>query len=121
MYQIPKQKLPRSRKTKDWAKSCIHAFINRSSFSTSTKHTLQTYYEAYNGNIREADYNYVTNPYNSEAWAKKNFPARLRNYNILKPIVDLLLGEKAKRPMSYQVVVRNADIESRFDKFRQKQ
>ena len=119
MYQIPKQKMARSRKSKDWAKECIRAFINRSSFSTSTKHTIQTYYEAYNGNLREADYNYVTNPYNSEAWAKKNFPARLRNYNILKPIVDLMLGEKAKRPMAYQVVVRNADIESRFDKFRQ--
>lgn len=118
MFQIPKQKISRTRKTKDWAKDCIRAFINRSSFSTSTKHTLQTYYEAYNGNLREADYNYVTNPYNSEAWAKKNFPARLRNYNILKPIVDLLLGEKAKRPMAYQVVVRNADIQSRFDQFR---
>jgi hypothetical protein len=121
MYHIPKQKIARSRKTKEWAKDCIRAFINRSSFSTSTKHTLQTYYEAYNGNLRESDYNYVTNPYNSEAWSKKNFPARLRNYNVIKPIVDLLLGEKAKRPLSYQVVVRNADIESRFDKFRQKQ
>lgn len=121
MFQIPKQKLPRSRKTKEWAKECIRAFINRSSFSTSTKHTIQTYYEAYNGNIREADYNYVTNPYNSEAWAKKNFPARLRNYNIIKPIVDLMLGEKAKRPLAYQVVVRNADIQSRFDKYRQEQ
>ena len=121
MYQIPKQKITRSRKTKDWARECIKAFINRSSFSTSTKHTLQTYYEAYNGNLREADYNYVTNPYNSEAWSKKNFPARLRNYNILKPVVDLLLGEKAKRPLAYQVVVRNADISSRYDKYRKKQ
>ena len=121
MFQIPKQKISRSRKTKDWAKDCIRAFINRSSFSTSTKHTLQTYYEAYNGNLREADYNYVTNPYNSEAFSKKNFPARLRNYNILKPVVDLLLGEKAKRPLAYQVVVRNADISSRYDVFRKKQ
>jgi len=118
---IPKQKVPRSRKTKDWAKDTIRAFINRSAFSSSTKHTTQKYYEAYNGNIQESDYNYVTNPYNSEAWAKKNFPARLRNYNILKPVVDLLLGEKAKRPQAYQVVVRNADIQSRFDQHRQKQ
>ena len=121
MFQIPKQKISRSRKTKDWAKDCIRAFINRSSFSTSTKHALQTYYEAYNGNLREADYNYVTNPYNSEAFSKKNFPARLRNYNILKPVVDLLLGEKAKRPLAYQVVVRNADISSRYDVYRKKQ
>lgn len=120
MHSIPKQKVSRAKKTKAWAEDCIRAFIYRSSFSTSTKHTLQKYYEAYNGNLQEADYNYVTNPYNSEAWAKKNFPARLRNYNILKPVVDLLLGEKAKRPLAYQVVVRNADIQSRFDEYRQK-
>ena len=118
MFQIPKQKLPRSKKTKKWGEECIKAFINRSSFSTSTKHTLQTYYEAYNGNLKESDYNYVVNPYNSESWAKKNFPARLRNYNIIKPVVDLMLGEKAKRPVAYQVVVRNADIQTRFDAYR---
>lgn len=118
MFQVPKQKIPRSKKTKEWGKECIKAFINRSSFSTSTKHVLQTYYEAYNGNLKESDYNYVVNPYSSEAWAKKNFPARLRNYNILKPVVDLLLGEKARRPVAYQVVVRNADIQTRFDKHR---
>lgn len=118
MFQVPKQKIPRSKKTKEWGKECIKAFINRSSFSTSTKHVLQTYYEAYNGNLKESDYNYVVNPYNSESWAKKNFPARLRNYNIIKPVVDLLLGEKARRPVAYQVVVRNADIQTRFDKHR---
>lgn len=118
MHSIPKQKISRSKKTKKWAEESIRAFIYRSSFSTSTKHTVQKYYEAYNGNLQESDYNYVTNPYNSEAWAKKNFPARLRNYNILKPVVDLLLGEKAKRPLAYQVVVRNADIQTKFDEYR---
>jgi hypothetical protein len=118
MYSIPKQKISRSRKTKEWAKDCIRAFINRSSFSSEDKHTLQSYYEAYNGKLDESAYNYVTNPYNSEAWAKRNFPAKLRNYNIIKPIIDLLIGEKARRPLSYQVVVRNADIETRFDMHR---
>jgi len=110
---IPKQKIPTSQKNEDWGKKCIQAYIAESSFSTTNKAGMVDLYEAYNGVLDESSYNYVTNPYNSEAWKKRNFPAKLRNYNIIKPVVDLLLGEKSKRPASYQVVVRNADMHSR--------
>lgn len=113
MPLIPKQKIPTSQKTEDWGKKCIEAYIAESSFSTTDKAGLIDLYEVYNGVLNESQYNYVTNPYNSEAWKKRNFPAKLRNYNIIKPVVDLLLGEKAKRPSNYQVVVRNADLHSR--------
>jgi hypothetical protein len=76
---------------------------------------MHKYYDAYNGNLAEADYNYVINPYNSEKHKTKGFPAKLRSYNIIKPVVDLLLGEKAKRPFSHQVVVRNSDMKSMQD------
>ena len=33
----------------------------------------------------------------------------MRNYPIIKPIIDLLLGEKSKRPLNFSVVVKNAD------------
>ena len=121
MFQIPKQKsLGRARLRIGPRTAFVHSSTGPA-LARAPNTLLQTYYEAYNGNLREADYNYVTNPYNSEAFSKKNFPARLRNYNILKPVVDLLLGEKAKRPLAYQVVVRNADISSRYDVFRKKQ
>lgn len=113
MPLIPKQKIPTSQKNKDWGKKCIQAYIAESSFSSTDKAGLVDLYEAYNGLLDEGAYNYVTNPYNSEAWKKKNFPAKLRNYNIIKPVVDLLMGEKSKRPASYQVVVRNADLHSK--------
>ena len=113
MPLIPKQKLPTSKKTQDWGEKCVQAYIAESSFSSTDKAGLVDLYEIYNGELDESKYNYVTNPYNSEAWKKRNFPAKLRNYNIIKPVVDLLLGEKAKRPSNYQVVVRNADTHSR--------
>ena len=112
MSSIPKQKLPRSRKTREWGKNSMNAYIDRSRFSNQHKSAMHKFYDAYNGNLNENDYNYVINPYNSEKHKTKGFPARLRNYNIIKPVVDLLLGEKAKRPFNHQVVVRNSDMQS---------
>ena len=104
MSSIPKQKLPRSRKTKEWGKNTINAYIDRSQFSNQHKSAMHKFYDAYNGNLNENDYNYVINPYNSEKHKTKGFPARLRNYNIIKPVVDLLLGEKAKRPFNLSLI-----------------
>ena len=56
--------------------------------------------------IDDQDYKYVLKPYGK---TRENFPSKLRNYPIIKPIVDLLLGEKSKRPLNYSVVVKNAD------------
>ena len=66
-------------------------------------------YEYYNGNIDEGDYNYVLKPYGK---SRANFPSKLRNYPIIKPIIDLLLGEKSKRPLNYTVTVANSDTVS---------
>ena len=88
MSRIPKQKLPRSRKTKEWGKKSMNAFIDRTQFSSQHKSHMHKYYDAYNGNLAEADYNYVINPYNSEKHKTKGFPAKLRSYNIIKPVID---------------------------------
>ena len=90
---VPKQKLKRSKKTKQWGKDCVEGYIGQSTFVQDSKSDLLRYYEAYNGELKDTDYNYVTNPYNSAAGKKRNFPAKLRNYNIIKPVIDLLLGE----------------------------
>lgn len=110
---IPKQKVTRKKKTKQWGIDCVKGFIKESTFSATGKHDLLKYYEAYNGQMTDSDYNYVTNPYNTKGKATRNFPARLRNYNIIKPVVDLLLGEKTSRPKNYMVTVTNDDAISR--------
>lgn len=113
MATVPQQKISTSSKTDEWGKNCIEAFIDESAFGTKDRADLFSLYEAYNGELDKAAYSYVTNPYGSEEHKRRNFPAKLRNYNIIKPVVDLLMGEKAKRPNSYQVVVRNTDLQSR--------
>ena len=107
--KIPRQKLPNSKKTKKWREECVEAFIDLSDQGVgphTRKDNLKVLYDYYNGVIEEADYNYVLKPYGK---SRKNFPSEMRNYPIIKPIIDLLLGEKSKRPLNYTVTVQNAD------------
>ena len=107
--KIPRQKLSINKKTKKWGEECVEAFIslsNTGSGHSKHKDELKMLYDYYNGVIDEADYKYVLKPYGK---SRKNFPSEMRNYPIIKPIIDLLLGEKSKRPLNYTVTVQNSD------------
>jgi hypothetical protein len=104
---IPKQRIPLSQKDDKWKEDCVNAYINLSKFGISERRSyLKSLYDYYNGVIDEEDYNYVLKPYGR---TRSHFPTKLRNYPIIKPIIDLLLGEKSKRPLEYTVTVQNAD------------
>ena len=106
-HKIPKQRIPFREKNDKWKEECIDAFINLSKFGLSERRNyLKTLYDYYNGEIDEQDYRYVLKPYGR---TRENFPSKLRNYPIIKPIIDLLLGEKSKRPLQFAVTVSNPD------------
>jgi hypothetical protein len=117
--KIPQQRLPLSKKTKKWREECVDAFINISKFGLSERRSnLKALYDYYNGEVDETDYRYVIKPYGK---SRENFPSKLRNYPIIKPIIDLLLGEKSKRPLNYTVTVKNADSISLKEEAKMKQ
>ena len=108
---MPIQKLPMSKKTEEWRKDCIDYFIGISGFSSANsipdEEELQSYYDLYNGLYNEKDLKYVTNPFNQD----DGFPAIAQDYNIIRPKIDLLLGEETKRPFNFKVC-RTSDIAS---------
>ena len=107
--KIPRQKLSITKKNKEWREACVEAFIDLSDSGTGysqRRSDLKILYDYYNGVIDESDYKYVLKPYGK---SRKNFPSEMRNYPIIKPIIDLLLGEKSKRPLNYTVTVQNSD------------
>jgi len=107
--KIPRQKMPIRQKTKKWREACVEAYIDLSDQGTgyaSHNDGLKRLYDYYNGVIDEGEYNHVLKPYGK---SRTNFPSQMRNYPIIKPIIDLLLGEKSKRPLNFSVVVKNAD------------
>ena len=61
---------------------------------------LQTYYNLYNSIFDEKDFKRITNPFKVE----DGFPATPQDFNIIRPKVDLLIGEETKRPMNFRVV-----------------
>lgn len=112
---FPVQKLPMSKKTKEWREACVNYIIGKSGFTSglgnngSTKYEeMQTYYNLYNSIYDEKDLLYVTNPFKQ----KDGFPATAQDYNIIKPKVDLLLGEETKRPFNFRVVRTSDDATS---------
>jgi hypothetical protein len=112
--KLPRQKLPMSKKGKEWRQKTVDAIIDLSDFGngigsgkSAFRSDLQKCYDYYNGIVDDDDYTHVLRPYGK---SRKNFPAKLHNYPIIKPIIDLLLGEKAKRPLNYSVVVVNDDV-----------
>lgn len=109
--EMPIQKLPLSKKNEEWRKDCVDYFIGISDISVSDSmpdnDELQSYYDLYNGIYNEKDLKYVTNPFNQD----DGFPATAQNYNIIRPKIDLLLGEETKRPFNF-TVCRTSDIAS---------
>lgn len=107
---IPRQRVPLSEKDKQWRNNTVEAYIQNANFSISNsryKQQLLKLYDYYNGEIDNADYSYVLEPYGQK---RSNFPARIRNFNIIKPNVDLLIGEKPKRPFNYSIICHDPDI-----------
>lgn len=107
---FPAQKVPMSKKTKEWKESCVdyiigHSTSSRNGNSRSREEDMQTYYDLYNSIYNEKDLKYVTNPFKQD----DGFPATAQDYNIIKPKIDLLLGEETKRPFNFRVV-RTSDI-----------
>jgi hypothetical protein len=108
-YEFPKQKISNKKKDEEFHILCAEALIKEASFNNSDKTRIKMNYDAANNEIDDATYKYVTNPYNSDFTKKLNFPAKIRNYPIISPIISLLMGEKSKRPKNYQVIATNAD------------
>ena len=103
--RLPQQKLPLSKKTKKWQQDCVNYIIGEGNITSggnnSTRYgELQTYYDLYNSIFDEADFKRITNPFK----VKDGFPASPQDFNIIRPKVDLLIGEETKRPLNFRVV-----------------
>lgn len=110
---FPRQKLPLSKKGKKWQEDCVNYIIGEGNVtsggnSTSYYGELQTYYNLYNSIFDEKDFKSITNPFKVE----DGFPATPHDFNIIRPKVDLLIGEETKRPLNFRVIRTSQDATS---------
>jgi len=105
---LPIQKLPLSQKDKEWKESNLDYWVGVAAIDGSDDMELKIKYDLYNSKFHEKDIEYVIDPYKTE----EGFPASPQNYNIVKPKVDLLIGEASKRPDTFKVIQTNRDSSS---------
>lgn len=111
---FPSQRRRLSKKSRKWAKECIDAaediaLYQQQGIRKSHYNKVKNYQLA-NGILDENDIEHVMNPYQIEG---ATFPAKMQNYPIANPKIELLVGEEWKRPFDYTVRIANHDAISR--------
>ena len=101
------------KKTQAWKEACVDYICGAGNtgqygFNNPRTSEMQTYYDLYNSIYDEKDLKYVTNPFKQN----DGFPATAKDYNIIKPYIDQLLGEETKRPFNFQVCRTSDDAAS---------
>jgi len=109
MQQLPDQSIPASKKDEVFHKTTYDAILSMSNFNNYNSEydallKLKQYYE---GDLIQSDYNNLLKPFGIKM---ENLTAEVRNHNIIKPIVNILIGEKAKRALNDTVIVANPDV-----------
>ena len=108
--QFPYQKKSTASKGKDFIKKCVEGALS-TSYAENTNIIANKKEMAINYNLRadildERDVETAINP-----WGIKDatFPAKMQNYPIANPKIDLLIGEEFKRRFDWRVTVVNPD------------
>ena len=120
---FPSQKKPFSQKGDSWRKSCINGaehFVFRQENGDTLRKSRENKiinYNLYSDILDEDDVKKILDPLKLDSSFS---PAKLQNYPIVNPKIDLLLGEEIKRRFDWRVRVINDDaISSKEDKLNQ--
>ena len=103
---FPRQKVSLKKKNEKWQHDCVNYIIGEGNVTSGGSQSktrlgeMQTYYNLYNSIFDEKDFKRITNPFKVE----DGFPATPQDFNIIRPKIDLLIGEETKRPLNFRVV-----------------
>jgi hypothetical protein len=102
---MPSMVVAEKEKTEDWCRQVLNAITSYMGAEGGSYHSSRVKdirnYQIYNGVLSQGDYSYITEQYGL------TYPARLVNYPIISPKIDLLLGEELRRPIDMKVTTVN--------------
>ena len=104
---MPSLVVSEKQKTDEWCEQVLNSIISYmgsdSGIYQSSRVKDIRNYQIYNGVLNQSDYTYLTEQYGL------TYPARLVNYPIITPKIDLLIGEELRRPLDMKVTTVNKD------------
>ena len=107
-FSMPSMVIPDKEKNDEWCEQVLGAIVSYmtyddgSSYYSSRVKDIRNY-QVYNGSLNQDDYTYITEQYGL------TYPARLVNYPIITPKIDLLVGEQIRRPLDMKVTTVNKE------------
>ena len=104
---MPSMVVSEKEKNEEWCEQVLNAIVSHmgtegGTYSISRIKDIRNY-QIYNGVLNQSDYKYLTEQYGL------TYPARLVNYPIVTPKIDLLIGEELRRPLDMKVTTINKD------------
>lgn len=118
--EFPSQKKATSQKSRDWCIKCIDGAEQLAMHSDegirASKENKQINYNLYADILDESDVQRVLNPYNISGVNQGTSPAKMQNYPVSNPKIELLIGEESKRRLDYKILAVNADAISEKEK-----
>lgn len=106
----PQRVSDKKKNTKAWKENNTNYWIGRCNTTFFNLKELLVLYKAAAGILDEADYTYITNPFATDNPKLKGYPSRMRNIDIISPVLNTLWGELSDRYFKPQVVCLNEDI-----------
>ncbi len=102
---MPSMVIADKEKNDEWCEQVLNAITSYMAsdgghYSSSRTRDIRNY-QIYNGELNQSDYKYITEQYGL------TYPARLVNYPIITPKIDLLIGEELRRPIDMKVTTVN--------------
>lgn len=117
---FPKQKISKGAKTIKWQKECVDRGIELCSIENpkirQSRHNKIINYNLLNDILDERDVKRVINPFGIKGI--NSFPAKMQNYPICLPKIDLLVGEESKRKFEYTILAMSRDAIENKDKLK---
>jgi hypothetical protein len=115
--EMQPQAIPFAKKDLDWAIKNTEYFIGMSIFGTTNqvynnKLEMQKAYEAYDGDLNMEEYRDILEPLGINTPKNIGPEQHVRNFPIIKPTIDLLYGEYAKKPKNVTVIALDSDVET---------
>ena len=104
---MPSMVISEKEKNDEWCLSVLEAItsymsVSEGHYANSRVSDIKNY-QIYNGVLNQSDYKYITEQYGLA------YPARLVNYPIITPKIDLLVGEEIRRPIDMKVSTVNKE------------
>lgn len=108
-----KLNISQSKKTPEWGEEVMKHFKGKGVLTGAIKHEMEVLYRLAAGYFNEKDYQYVLNPYGEEQRKRPELqgdPAKLRNYDIISPVINVYIGDFISRGTQFQAVNPTYDI-----------